>query len=127
LGPIGERLCHRDDVGQYSKGIGRERLAGPAKAADHLIEYQQDPESVAVSAASDPELQKNTWLRSLGVSAATALAISKAPGWLRMKDGVKSRLSSCSPTALAISGRQCPAAAVNSPEQPSRILAPFWL
>jgi hypothetical protein len=82
---------------------------------------------IAVSTTSDPELQKNTWLRSFGVSAATALASSNAPGWLRMKDGVKSRLSSCSLTALAISGRQCPAAVVNNPEQPSRIFAPFWL
>src|SRR5205814_7525354 len=39
---VGERLCHGDDVGSHAERGRGKRLTGAAKAADHLIEHQQD-------------------------------------------------------------------------------------
>ena len=46
----------------------------------------------AVSTASEPELQKNTWSRSPGASAATRLRSSNALGWPNWKAGAKVEL-----------------------------------
>jgi len=65
---------------------------------------------MAVSIASEPELQKKMCLRPLGVSSATALAKSKAPGltaheWRHVVERVKLVADRLSDFRAAVAGR----------------------